>query len=88
VYYEKGIIYLYDNSSDGYNGCSKIIYEKFDKILNACWSLLSDCNCSDGKQEDWEGCPKCTFTTNYCQTKNRQLSKIKAKEFFSGFQQA
>ena len=87
VYYEKGIIYLYDNSSDGYNGCSKIIYDEFDKILNACYLLLSDCNCSDGKSKDWGGCPKCTFTTNYCQTKNKELSKNKAIEFFSEFKQ-
>ena len=85
VYYENGIIYLYDNSSDGYNGCSKIIYDKFDSVLKTCNSLLNDCDCSNGKQDDWEGCPKCTFTTNYCQTKNRQLSKNKAKEFFSSF---
>ena len=26
AYYENGIIYLYDNSSDGFNGCSKIIF--------------------------------------------------------------
>ena len=85
VYYENGIIYLYDNSSDGYNGCSKIIYDEFDSVLKTCNSLLNDCDCSNGKQDDWEGCPKCTFTTNYCQTKNRQLSKNKAKEFFSSF---
>lgn len=85
TYYENGVIYLYDNSSDGYNGCSKIIYEKIKEILDTCNTLINDCDCSKGKKNDWEGCPKCTFTTNYCQTKNRQLSKNKAKEFFSGF---
>jgi len=30
-------------------------------------------------------CPKCTFTTNYCQTKNKKLSKKDALEFFSIF---
>jgi len=83
AYYEKGIIYLYDNSSDGYNGCSKIIYDKFEEILKACFLLLNDCDCSKDKDAEWGGCPKCTFTTNYCQTKNRQLSKEKAKKFFS-----
>ena len=92
-YYENGIIYLYDNSSDGFNGCSKIIFEDFEKILTTCNALLSDCDCpSDPKQrklieqgEVWGGCPKCTFTTNYCQTKNKELTKIGSLEFFSVF---
>ena len=93
AYYENGVIYLYDNSSDGFNGCSKIIFEDFEKILNTCYSLLSDCDCpSDFKQkqlvkqgEKWGGCPKCTFVTSYCQTKNKDLSKKDALEFFSLF---
>ena len=92
-YYEDGILYLYDNTSDGYNGCSKMIFDNFEKILQICYSLLNDCDCPiDTTQkkliqngEDWGGCPKCTFTTNYCQTKNKNLSKITAKEFFSIF---
>jgi DEAD/DEAH box helicase domain-containing protein len=35
--------------------------------------------------DDWGGCPKCTFTTNYCQTKNKELSKNGAKKFFTLF---
>ena len=93
VYYENGIIYLYDNSSDGFNGCSKIIYEDFEKILETCSSLLSDCDCPvDSKQKKavseggkWGGCPKCTFTNNYCQTKNKDLSKKDAIDFFATF---
>jgi DEAD/DEAH box helicase domain-containing protein len=90
VYYEKGIIYLYDNSSDGFNGCSRIIYEEFEKVLSTGFSLLQDCDCPTDKtqkdEKEWGGCPKCTFTTNYCQTKNKELSKKGAKEFFSAFQ--
>ena len=91
VYYEKGTIYLYDNSSDGFNGCSRIIYEEFEKVLNTGLSLLQDCDCpidKSQKEEEkvWGGCPKCTFTTNYCQTKNKELSKNGAKEFFFAFQ--
>jgi len=94
-YYEDGVIYLYDNTSDGYNGCNKIIYDNFEKILNTCFDLINDCDCpTDKKQkelilqgEDWGGCPKCTHTTNYCQTKNKQLSKKDAKEFFTEFKQ-
>jgi len=93
AYYENGVIYLYDNSSDGFNGCSKIIYDDFDKVLSTCCSLLYDCNCpADSKQkklveqgEKWGGCPKCTFTTNYCHTKNKELSKKEATDFFSIF---
>jgi len=93
AYYENGVIHLYDNSSDGFNGCSKIIYDDFEKILNTCCSLLHDCDCPvDSKQkksikngDKWGGCPKCTFTTNYCVTKNKDLSKNDAKEFFAIF---
>ncbi len=90
AYYEKGIIYLYDNSSDGFNGCSKIIYDEFEKVLSTGYSLLHDCDCPADKEQkeekDWGGCPKCTFTTNYCQTKNKELSKKGAKDFFTIFQ--
>ncbi len=87
VYYDAGVIYLYDNSSDGFNGCSKIIYDEFEKVLDTGFDLLNDCDCPTGKsqEDDWGGCPKCTFTTNYCQTKNKDLSKDGAKKFFATF---
>ncbi len=93
VYYENGVIYLYDNSSDGFNGYSKIIFDNFEKIFHTGYLLLNDCNCpSDVMQkklvkadDDWGGCPKCTFTTNYCQTKNKELSKNGAMKFFTLF---
>ena len=93
AYYENGAIHLFDNTSDGYNGCSKIIYENFEDILDTCFDLVNECDCPvDLKQkksildgEEWGGCPKCTFTTNYCQTKNKKLSKNEALEFFSIF---
>jgi DEAD/DEAH box helicase domain-containing protein len=92
-YYEDGVIYLYDNTSDGYNGCSKIIFDSFEDILQTSHSLLNDCDCPADKTQkqivdaggNWGGCPKCTFTTNYCQTKNKDLSKSEAGEFFSRF---
>jgi DEAD/DEAH box helicase domain-containing protein len=93
AYYEDGVIHLFDNTSDGYNGCSKIIYENFQEIIDICFDLINDCDCPiDPKQknevleeEGWGGCPKCTFTTNFCQTKNKKLSKKEALEFFSIF---
>lgn len=89
IYYEKGIIHIYDNSSDGFNGCSKIIYDEFEKVLSIGFSLISECDCPTDKSqndENWGGCPKCTFSTNFCQTKNKELSKNGAKEFFLAFQ--
>jgi len=90
AYYENGIIHLFDNTSDGYNGCSKIIYENFEKVMKTCFDLISECNCKEESNTDqesasdeWGGCPKCTFTTNYCQTKNKNLSKKSALDFFS-----
>ena len=93
AYYENGVIHLFDNTSDGYNGCSKMIYDNFENIMNICFDLVNECDCpTDEKQkkqvlqgEEWGGCPKCTFTTNYCQTKNKKLSKKDALEFFSIF---
>ncbi|AFS82823.1 DEAD/DEAH box helicase [Candidatus Nitrosopumilus sediminis] len=87
-YYDNGIIYIYDNSSDGFNGCSKIIFDEFEKVLNIAFSLIEDCDCPTEKTEekDWGGCPKCTFTTGYCQTKNKELTKKGAKEFLLSFQ--
>ena len=92
AYYDNGVIHLFDNTSDGYNGCSKIIYENFENILDTCFDLVNVCDCKDDPKqnqstisEDWGGCPKCTFTTNYCQTKNKKLSKKGALDFFSIF---
>ncbi|MBT6083075.1 MAG: DEAD/DEAH box helicase [Nitrosopumilus sp.] len=93
AYYEDGVIHLFDNTSDGYNGCSKIIYDNFESIMDTCFDLVNECDCpTDEKQkkrilqgEEWGGCPKCTFTTNYCQTKNKKLSKKEALDFFSIF---
>ena len=89
AHYEKGVIYLYDNSSDGFNGCSKIVFDEFEKVLNTAFSLINDCDCPTEEnvdEKDWGGCPKCTFTTGYCLTKNKELSKKGAKEFLLAFQ--
>ena len=80
--YENGIIYLYDNTADGANGCSQIIFDEIDKILDISRNLLSECNCHLKKDDSWDGCQKCTFTTSFCQTKNKNLSKKTAMGFF------
>ena len=102
--YHDNVVYLYDNTSDGANGCSKIIFDNFERILSICYSMLNGCDChisddktkspscssspssSSSEHEDWGGCPKCTYTTNPCQTKNRYLSKTDAYDFFTIFQ--
>tara|TARA_Y100001936_G_scaffold176994_1_gene173608 strand:- start:126 stop:2747 length:2622 start_codon:yes stop_codon:yes gene_type:complete len=80
--YENGVIYLYDNTADGANGCSQIVFNKIDEILEISRNLLSECNCHYKKDEEWAGCQKCTFTTSYCRTKNKKLSKQIAMGFF------
>ena len=64
--------------------------DEFKKILNIGHSLINDCDCPTDKnqkdEKEWGGCPKCTFSTNFCQTKNKELSKKGAKEFFFAFQ--
>jgi len=82
AYYEDGIIYLYDNTAEGANGCSQMIYENFEKVLEICRDLLTKCDCDKSKDADWGGCPKCTYTTGFCLTKNKELSKQTAKGFF------
>ena len=79
---QNGIIYLYDNTADGANGCSQIIFNEIDKIIEISRDLLSECKCHFKKDDSWDGCQKCTFTTSYCQTKNKNLSKRTAMGFF------
>ena len=101
TYYQDSVIYLYDNTSDGANGCSRIIFDNFERVLLICYQMLNDCDChisdsqikpssspaspSSFKHDRWGGCPKCTHTTNPCQTKNRYLSKADAYDFFTVF---
>jgi len=85
--YDDGKIYIYDNTANGVNGCSKIIYENFEKVLDICRKLLDECNCDkglikDGQELGGDGCPRCTFTTGFCETRNKQLSKQTARGFF------
>ena len=49
---KNGVIHLFDNTSDGYNGCSKMIYENFEKIMETCFDLINECDCPvDPKQK-------------------------------------
>ncbi|MGI9567750.1 MAG: DEAD/DEAH box helicase [Nitrosopumilus sp.] len=68
-------LYLYDNTANGANGCSKVIYDKFEDVLDKVQSLLSNCDCKNG-------CPKCIHVSEFCHTNNQDLGKQKALEFF------
>ena len=76
------MIYLYDNTAEGVNGCSKMIYDNFEEVLEICRDLLTKCDCDKPNDADWGGCPKCTYITGFCETKNKQLSKLAACNFF------
>ena len=71
----KDVLYLYDNSANGANGCSKIIYDKFDDVLKKSYSIVSNCDCKNG-------CPKCIHVSGYCHTNNMDLEKQKTVDFF------
>ena len=82
AHYHSGSIYLYDNTNEGVNGVTQMIHEKYDRILETSKELLKNCECDKGEKPELGGCPKCTFTTGFCQTNNRELDKKKAREFF------
>ena len=70
------VLYLYDNTANGANGCSRIIYEKFESVLSIVETLLSKCDCKNG-------CPKCIHISEFCHTNNQDLKKEKTLEFFN-----
>ncbi len=75
AYFDDDTLYLYDNTANGANGCSNIIYDKFYDILEKAYALLNDCDCKNG-------CPKCIHTSSFCRTNNQELNKSKALRFF------
>ena len=75
---QSGEFYLYDNTANGQNGYSKLIFKNFKQILERAKGLVNECDC-----DDKDGCPKCTHTTSRCKTHNKDLDKAGAKEFFN-----
>ena len=75
AYFDDDVLYLYDNTANGANGCSNIIYNKFNDILEKASALLNGCDCKNG-------CPKCIHTSGFCKTNNQELNKSKAMRFF------
>ena len=78
---QSGEFYLYDNTANGQNGYSKLIFKNFKKILVKAKELVNECDC-----DYIEGCQKCTFTTSRCKTHNKELNKKGAKEFFNNLE--
>ena len=75
AHFDNEILYLYDNTANGANGYSKIIYDKFENILRTAKILISKCDCKNG-------CPKCIHVSGFCHTNNLDLEKQQTKEFF------
>ena len=75
---QSGGFYLYDDTANGQNGYSLLIFKNFKQILEKAKELVNECDC-----EKADGCQKCTFTTSRCQTYNEDLDKEGAKKFFN-----
>jgi DEAD/DEAH box helicase domain-containing protein len=75
AHFDQNILYLYDNTANGANGYSKIIYDNFEDVLQKAYVLLNNCDCKNG-------CPKCIHISGFCHTNNLDLEKQKALEFF------
>lgn len=69
------LLYLYDNTANGINGCSNIIYKNFEQILMIVEELLFSCDCKNG-------CPKCLHVSEFCHTNNQDLQKTKTLNLF------
>ena len=65
---DNDVLYLYDNTANGANGCSKIIFEKFEDVFDIVHTLLEKCDCKNG-------CPKCIHVSEFCHTNNQDLKK-------------
>ena len=75
---KSGEFYLYENTANGQNGYSDLIFKNFNQILEKAKELVNECDC-----ENTDGCQKCTYTTSRCKTHNKELDKKGAKEFFN-----
>ena len=75
AHFDDGILYLYDNTANGANGYSKILYERFENVLNTAKILINKCDCPNG-------CPKCIHVSGFCHTNNLDLNKQQTRDFF------
>lgn len=75
---ENNEIFLYDNTADGANGFSLLIYEHIEEIIEIAKIMINQCDCNEP-----EGCVKCTFTTSHCEKNNKELDKMATRDFFN-----
>jgi DEAD/DEAH box helicase domain-containing protein len=66
VSYPSGHIVIYDSSPGG-NGASRLVLERFEKVVEVAEVIVSSCSCADG-------CPRCVYSP-YCGNNNRFLSR-------------
>ena len=75
AHFDNSILYLYDNTANGANGYSRIIFEQFENVLRIAKVLIQNCECKNG-------CPKCIHVSGFCRTNNLDLEKQKTRDFF------
>jgi len=66
VSYPSGHIVIYDASPGG-NGASRLVLERFGRVVDIAEVIVSSCSCEDG-------CPRCVYSP-YCGSNNRFLSR-------------
>ena len=71
VSYPSGHIVVYDSAPGGH-GASRLVFERFENVMDVAEDILRGCNCEDG-------CPRCVFSP-YCGSGNRFLSRTAALE--------
>ena len=76
AHFDNDTLFLYDNTANGANGFSKIIFEQFENVLRVAKILIQNCDCKNG-------CPKCIHVSGFCHTNNLDLEKEKTREFFN-----
>ncbi|MHA1505933.1 MAG: DEAD/DEAH box helicase [Candidatus Asgardarchaeia archaeon] len=72
---DSGFIFVYDAIPGG-SGISKIIYDRFDEVVERSIRMLKECSC-----KRFDGCPKCTYSYQ-CGNNNKPLFKYGAIESF------
>ncbi|MHA1270068.1 MAG: DEAD/DEAH box helicase [Candidatus Helarchaeota archaeon] len=70
VSYSNGSIFIHDGIPGG-SGLSKLLFDRFDKVLYRAFEILKGCKC------ETNGCPNCTYSP-YCGSNNEYLSKYAA----------
>ncbi|GAB6147761.1 DEAD/DEAH box helicase [Stetteria hydrogenophila] len=69
VSYPSGHVVIYDSAPGGH-GASRLVFERFERVMELAADILRGCNCEDG-------CPRCVYSP-YCGSGNRFLSRTAA----------